>query len=243
MMPQHLYTFSFVIWYPMKVTHWFPLVVLGSTLIAGCSYFNKLVYKIDIPQGNYLEQREVDKLRVDMTREQVAYVLGTPMTASAFNNDVWHYIYSYKNGRGKVYKKEMTLTFKDDRLVSAEGDFKLPDNFNTPLDDESLSPVATDTAETAANSAANQYRWIIEVGAYDASEDAALIAEELRQAHYQVQLQPDPPVSGAKTYVYAEPAADRATLTEKLTAIQQLVHSDTARIVAYPKELAPATEK
>src|SRR5690606_2678945 len=40
------------------------LVIAGSVLIlSGCSVFDSWVYRIDIPQGNYLEQRDVDQLR------------------------------------------------------------------------------------------------------------------------------------------------------------------------------------
>src|SRR6185437_3679823 len=54
------------------------LVAVG-TLLSGC------VYRMNIQQGNYLEGRTVDQLQVGMTRNQVRYLLGTPMVPDAFD--------------------------------------------------------------------------------------------------------------------------------------------------------------
>ncbi|MEN9531784.1 MAG: hypothetical protein RIQ83_1008, partial [Pseudomonadota bacterium] len=49
----------------MRMKHLIAAALTALTL-SGCS----LVYRIDIPQGNYVEQKQVDKLRQGMTREQ-----------------------------------------------------------------------------------------------------------------------------------------------------------------------------
>ncbi|ENY71109.1 Small protein A [Aeromonas diversa CDC 2478-85] len=102
---------------------------LAALTLSGCS----LVYRIDIPQGNYVEQKQVDKLRQGMTREQVVYVLGSPMLKDAFDHDTWHYLYEFQPGRGDKERKEMTLKFVGDRLATMTGDFTVPATFNTPL--------------------------------------------------------------------------------------------------------------
>ncbi|SUG51403.1 small protein A [Salmonella enterica subsp. arizonae] len=48
-------------------------------LTAGCSTLERVVYRPDINQGNYLTPTDVAKVRVGMTQQQVAYALGTPM--------------------------------------------------------------------------------------------------------------------------------------------------------------------
>ena len=71
-------------------------LVLGSavTLMAtGC------VYRINIQQGNFLNQGAVDTVKEGMTRSQVRYLLGTPMVADSFNKERWDYIYYLKKGR------------------------------------------------------------------------------------------------------------------------------------------------
>ena len=99
--------------------------------VSACSSW---IFRIDVPQGNYLEQKDIDKLRVQMTKEQVRFVLGNPVAENAFDDDIWHYFYALKGGRGDNFEKQMVINFKDDKLVDITGDFKKPENFNTPLD-------------------------------------------------------------------------------------------------------------
>ena len=100
--------------------------------LCGCSSW---VYRIDIPQGNYLEQKDIDKLQIEMTKEQVKFVLGSPVVIDTFNDDVWHYVYRFKSGRNDDLNidKKFVVRFKDNKLVEAEGDFTLPESYYTPM--------------------------------------------------------------------------------------------------------------
>lgn len=113
------------------------LVLLTLTLtitLSGCSSW---VYKYDIVQGNFLNQRDVDKLRVDMTKEQVKFVLGTPVVDSPFSDHTWRYVYTIRVGKTDEFvKKELLLNFDGEKLVSLSGDFEKPENFDVPLDSE-----------------------------------------------------------------------------------------------------------
>ena len=107
------------------------IIAIALTLSACSSW----VYRIDIPQGNYLEQKNIDKIQVGMTKEQVKFVLGSPVLIDAFDKDTWNYVYRFKSGRSTKLdmNKSFTIKFEDDKLVSAEGDFDLSENFNTPF--------------------------------------------------------------------------------------------------------------
>lgn len=110
------------------------LVFVSLVLVSGCSSW---VYKYDINQGNFLNQRDVDKLRVEMTKEQVKFVLGTPVVSSPFSDDTWRYIYTIRVGKTDEFiKKELVLSFDADALKSMSGDFEQPEEFMTPLDAE-----------------------------------------------------------------------------------------------------------
>lgn len=111
-----------------------PLAIAATLLLTHCSVIDPLVYKIDIPQGNYIEQRDVDNLRVGMTREQVRYVLGAPVAENAFNHDEWHYVFRLKPGRGDVQLRQMTLNFESGQLVSITGDYEPHADFNVPIE-------------------------------------------------------------------------------------------------------------
>ncbi|MBA6327379.1 outer membrane protein assembly factor BamE [Colwellia sp. MB02u-6] len=108
------------------------LAIVIALSVSACSSW---VYRIDIPQGNYLEQKDIDKLQIGMTKEQVKFVLGSPVVEGAFNKDIWHYVYSFKSGRSDELnaKRQFTITFDNNKVVDAEGDFKLPESYNVPM--------------------------------------------------------------------------------------------------------------
>ena len=87
-----------------------------------------------IPQGNFLEQTDIDKLRVEMTREQVLYVLGQPIAKDAFDESTWYYLYQFNPGRKNQVRKELVVEFDGDKLKSLGGDYKAPEEFNVPLE-------------------------------------------------------------------------------------------------------------
>lgn len=53
--------------------------VVMLMMTAGCSTLERVVYRPDINQGNYLVANDVAKIHTGMTQQQVAYTLGTPM--------------------------------------------------------------------------------------------------------------------------------------------------------------------
>ena len=61
-------------------------------MLAGCSWLPRIgVYKLDVNQGNYVTQDQVDRLKVGQTRAQVRAVMGTPMLSDAFHANRWDY--------------------------------------------------------------------------------------------------------------------------------------------------------
>lgn len=90
------------------------LVILG---LSGC----QLIYKLPTRQGNVLEQKDLDKLKVGMTRDQVKFVMGTPLAATPFRDDRWDYVGYYKSPRGDVSQRTVTLYFEGDTLAKLDG--------------------------------------------------------------------------------------------------------------------------
>ena len=114
-----------------KTFSFWLVLTLTLSATAGCSSW---VYRINIPQGNFLEQSDVDKLRVNMTREQVIYVLGRPIAEDAFDKNTWRYVYSFNKGRANEQYKSLVLNFENEKLVTVSGDYEQPENFTTPLE-------------------------------------------------------------------------------------------------------------
>jgi outer membrane protein assembly factor BamE len=89
--------------------------VLALSLALGAS---ACVYRINIQQGNFLDQAAVEQVRAGMTRSQVRYLLGTPMVADSFNKERWDYIYYLKKGRtSHVDSRRVTVYFDGDKVA------------------------------------------------------------------------------------------------------------------------------
>jgi outer membrane protein assembly factor BamE len=88
-------------------------------LLAGCML---VPHKIDIQQGNFVDQEMVAKLKLEMTRSQVRFILGTPLVADPFHPNRWDYV--FMTGRaGNVHShRKITVVFEGDKLKSIEGD-------------------------------------------------------------------------------------------------------------------------
>lgn len=86
-------------------------VLLLSLGVSACSTLEKVVYRIDVPQGNYLEQDKIDLLRVGMTKEQVHYVLGTPLLNDMFEKDRWDYVFIKREGHNDPIQHLLQIYF------------------------------------------------------------------------------------------------------------------------------------
>lgn len=94
-----------------------------AALAAGC------VYQPSLSQGNLIKQEDLDQVEVGMTRNQVRFLLGTPMIDDPFHHDRWDYVYFLRIGREKAsFKRWVSIHFEDD-LVSeiVEGQELRPD--------------------------------------------------------------------------------------------------------------------
>jgi outer membrane protein assembly factor BamE len=80
------------------------------------------IYKLDINQGNYLAQDQVDRLKVGQSKPQVRQILGTPLVQSPFRPDRWDYVYEYKKQGRALEHRNFAVYFVNDRLARWEGD-------------------------------------------------------------------------------------------------------------------------
>jgi outer membrane protein assembly factor BamE len=105
-------------------------LLCGTVMLASCSSW---VYRIDIPQGNFLEQKLVNKLRIDMSREQVLFILGSPVARNPFADNNWHYLYTLDKNKSENSRTELVIHFNKDKVSDISGDFEKPEEFDTPL--------------------------------------------------------------------------------------------------------------
>jgi len=91
--------------------NWIALLLMFFALAisSGC------VYRASISQGNLVKQEDLDQLEIGMTRNQVRYLLGTPMIDDPFTRDRWDYIYYLKLRRDDAaFKRWVSVFFAND---------------------------------------------------------------------------------------------------------------------------------
>jgi len=98
----------------------FLTLVLCACLLTGC--FLK-PHKIDVQQGNYLDQATILKLKPGMTRSQVRFLLGTPLIADPFHPERWDYMFIDRKAGKLKEERRLTLFFDGDKLLRATSDF------------------------------------------------------------------------------------------------------------------------
>jgi len=79
-------------------------------------------YRINVRQGNYVDQAMVSQLRKGMSQDQVRFILGTPLLTDVFHANRWDYVYRFKPGNGPVVERRIAVFFVDNKLDHVEGD-------------------------------------------------------------------------------------------------------------------------
>ena len=93
---------------------------IAAGLAAGCasdasvrSYVPQIVtpFRIDIQQGNFVTREMADKLAVGQTREQVRFILGTPLLVDIFHANRWDYVFRVAKGWNEPEKRKLIVFF------------------------------------------------------------------------------------------------------------------------------------
>ena len=102
--------------------------LLAATLLPGCktadlpSVPGVTPYRMVIQQGNFISQEMVAQLKPGMTKEQVRFVLGTPLVTDIFHADRWDYVFYRDVQGGKREQRNLSVIFEKDKLARVIGD-------------------------------------------------------------------------------------------------------------------------
>jgi outer membrane protein assembly factor BamE len=112
----------------------FAAALVGLVSLTGCGSMRSWAptfvqpYRPDVQQGNVVTREMVEQLRESMTRDQVRFLLGTPLLTSIFHGDRWDYVYYLQRGKGDERQlRRLMVLFKNDRLASYESDEMPPE--------------------------------------------------------------------------------------------------------------------
>ena len=98
------------------------VTLCASAAAASC------VYRVDVQQGNLLDEEDIDSVQVGMTRSQVRFLLGTPMVEDPFHHDRWDYVYFLRRGNSRREEKRWLIVwFEGDKVKEMQRDVPFAD--------------------------------------------------------------------------------------------------------------------
>ncbi len=98
------------------------LVICCTTLLGACIK----PYQPDIQQGNIINNSDLREIRYGMSKQEVLFILGTPMVIDPFNEQRWDYFYSRRDQQRKeTDHRVITVVFEGNKLVEMKGDVTL----------------------------------------------------------------------------------------------------------------------
>lgn len=78
-------------------------------------------YRPDIQQGNFISEEMLAQLKTGMTRDQVRFILGTPLLTDIFHADRWDYPFRLAKGNGETITSTVVVYFKEGKVDRFEG--------------------------------------------------------------------------------------------------------------------------
>jgi outer membrane protein assembly factor BamE len=145
----------------------FLISVLLLSLLGGCAGTRLGPHRIDVRQGNALDQENVARVKTGLNRSQVRFLLGTPLLDDPFHSDRWDYVYVFYKAGKLAEQRRISLFFDGDTLVRIEGGMPAaepaaammakPDDAETAVEAAPVSaPKAAPSAAMPAPAAATQ---------------------------------------------------------------------------------------
>jgi outer membrane protein assembly factor BamE len=104
------------------------MVCLALVSLAGCTSSDRSrtglfePYRIDLPQGNYVTQAMLERVRIGMSTEQVRDALGSPLLGHVFHAERWDYVFRFKHPNGSFEQRKVTVRFGNGRVTGIESD-------------------------------------------------------------------------------------------------------------------------
>jgi outer membrane protein assembly factor BamE len=78
---------------------------------------------MEIQQGNFVTQEMAAQLKPGLTRDQVRFVLGTPLVSDIFHDERWDYVFVRQRANSdEVERRRISVFFEDGKLKRIDGD-------------------------------------------------------------------------------------------------------------------------
>ncbi len=105
-----------------KILYLTVFTVIVSISI-GCVEMLPEAHKIDIHQGNLIDRERIEQLEIGMSREQVKYLLGSPVSNNLFHADRWDYLHYISKAGTYAKPRRITIFFENDTVASIDDQY------------------------------------------------------------------------------------------------------------------------
>ncbi len=182
-------------------------------------------YKLNIQQGNFVSSEMLSRVQYGMTKEQVRFVLGTPLLMDIFHANRWDYLFRLQKPNGTTTTNRVTIFFSGnlvDRIMSDNlpnekeylmhitSDDEVSDKTKKETDTEAATKETAETAETTARESVGASA----AATADARKETASAAEPSgtsETAADTVEAQPSESAGSAEPQQARKPSDDTAT--------------------------------
>jgi outer membrane protein assembly factor BamE len=91
------------------------ILTLGLTQCSSIDFSRRISQ-----QGNLLPQSKINRLKIGMSKNDAAILMGTSLLSPMFNNNRWDYAYTWRRGQGAIEKRKVVLYFSNGSLTKIE---------------------------------------------------------------------------------------------------------------------------
>ena len=92
-------------------------IILAGLIMGGCVRS----YRVEIQQGNVISAEQIEKLTPGTSRNEVRFILGTPLIEDPFHANRWDYFYSLDPAKGEqVTQYRLSIWFENDLVTRTE---------------------------------------------------------------------------------------------------------------------------
>ena len=92
------------------------IIVSGCQLLPDNAQLKS--YRVLVQQGNVIDESKVDSLKINMTKEQVIFLMGEPVVNNIFDKERWDYVYYKKRDPEETQLNIVSIFFKDENIYS-----------------------------------------------------------------------------------------------------------------------------
>ncbi len=99
------------------------IIIILITALLACTLTQCISYDFSrriVQQGNLIPADKVERLKLGMSKEEVAILMGTSLLSPIFNNERWDYAYTWRRGSGSMEIRHVVLYFAKERLTRIE---------------------------------------------------------------------------------------------------------------------------